>query len=1425
MALPYEKYKGKNGEYSSGYFYLDEGSINKDGYYSNSNFGKVTDRYESPNGNIIWTYDSDDYWDFSLDTAGGDEQILALSSVCSQIKNAYITPDEILRAYEYAYDYTEVDRLEARNMKVFQTVMEKIDVGKQFSFSLGGIDQFKINSCLNNGGRVIFLVRDGVELYDINGINAMSDEEKTGLKFFIIYNKDNNNIYNCCDIYGQIRTSSSNLRSVMLYSYKKFVDAAYVSEVFYIQNAQTENPDSDDDDDTNPDGGDTGSGGEDTGDGDGGDTGEEEGSGGDTGSESETGTGTTSLIWPTKGKQITSGFGMRSSGFHEGIDIAPLVAGISDGEDIVSVCDGMIVQASDTGNGYGKCVKIQSSNGLIFLYGHLSEIASGITVRTEVSQGDKLGVMGTTGYSTGVHLHFHIQVNETFVNDNNITKMSDSTQGGSTAGANVNNSVCYYTKNNQYFVNPLPYLNSGAISGSANGNSANLPYSNMIDEAFKSDISEFLDEQIAALREMGIEATIEGTYLKMDFSATLKDVVKYTNVHKLQGIQVNPNAITRKNFKQDYVVIIRKKLYFAATMTSEENYLRMYQINNFSTINTSHDVKGNASCTVQIKGGERVTCIDNTQEKGANWESYEHILNGLTNIDDEGKTDGSKWRIGTSDWNDPSAAGVDFKNLMDAKEAKYGWRFAEKCDWEPMDEITVFSKSRTEKYENGQYKFKKIFFGYINKVQKTYKAGADGLTIMITANDQVKLLEYSYVNQSPTYLPGRYNNGMLDISFDTDQFGAFKLNEPLVLGLKTLDDEAREIIIRHYLSENIFYGLYPDLIIKNCCAAAGIPDKYLQTRIEPVKCVPYLYKLKQSGLDFFSASFDTRLKYCKEIADICFMEFFGDEEGNIVFKIPSYVLGNNYLTTNNCGYEIDESLRSNIGKKFSKTMQLETISQYCNLVTPRVYAVTEGETIRSIAKKFFNNERYASEIQVLNIGNLQHYSTNSKLKPMNILILQHDVNDLNARREYRQLMGNGEVTRFANQLYNIDSGINDFLETETITMSMLTDDLIIEIPIDEIIGFTMTDDGEQIYNSVDINGQTFMGVYDNSTELKIKRTVPQIESILRFGVRVASPQNTPFVQDEKSAEMFGNMIILKSAASRFTADLDMIENPDIKVGTPVRFFTYDEHPQQETGLFSENKWMAQSIYYIDSIKRSIKVDGVSTMSLQLSAGRMMGQESIYDIMYTIYEDFYTEPDNIDKIKAAGYFNDAYNQYFGSSSGQDEITPEPIEGTTIEIPEMDSNGNIRIGTSFAIMAWSCITNTSSRQSQLRQKAYPDWTESYTECYDEDGMAKINGRYVVAVTDTFGTVGDYIDAYLDNGHILYCIIGDIKNEDDPGCTKWGHTNGQCVLEFVVREDMWYEGGGAAPGKSSAASAKEALKGARVVKIVVGPNYFDL
>lgn len=109
---------------------------------------------------------------------------------------------------------------------------------------------------------------------------------------------------------------------------------------------------------------------------------------------------------------ITSRFGSRESirnHTHKGIDIsAPY------GASIKAVADGTIVSAGWTDGGYGNLVVIDHGNGITTYYGHCSKVC--VTAGQKVSAGDVIAAVGSTGNSTGNHLHFEVRINDVQVN-------------------------------------------------------------------------------------------------------------------------------------------------------------------------------------------------------------------------------------------------------------------------------------------------------------------------------------------------------------------------------------------------------------------------------------------------------------------------------------------------------------------------------------------------------------------------------------------------------------------------------------------------------------------------------------------------------------------------------------------------------------------------------------------------------------------------------------------------------------------------------------------------------------------------------------------------------------------------------------------------------------------------------------------------
>ncbi|MGQ0794160.1 MAG: M23 family metallopeptidase [Deltaproteobacteria bacterium] len=107
--------------------------------------------------------------------------------------------------------------------------------------------------------------------------------------------------------------------------------------------------------------------------------------------------------------EINSGFGNRTDpfnskpAFHSGIDIEAKL-----GDPIISTADGVVAQAGNYAR-YGETVIVKHKIGYKTLYGHLSKV--GVKVGERVKSGDVIGYAGSTGRSTGVHLHYEVILN------------------------------------------------------------------------------------------------------------------------------------------------------------------------------------------------------------------------------------------------------------------------------------------------------------------------------------------------------------------------------------------------------------------------------------------------------------------------------------------------------------------------------------------------------------------------------------------------------------------------------------------------------------------------------------------------------------------------------------------------------------------------------------------------------------------------------------------------------------------------------------------------------------------------------------------------------------------------------------------------------------------------------------------------------
>jgi len=108
------------------------------------------------------------------------------------------------------------------------------------------------------------------------------------------------------------------------------------------------------------------------------------------------------FIWPVSGV-LTSGFGYRWGRMHEGIDIA-----VPSGTPVHASASGTVIVAGWVG-GYGNLVVIDHGGGIATAYGHNTSVAVG--VGQAVAQGQVISYSGSTGHSTGPHVHFEVRIN------------------------------------------------------------------------------------------------------------------------------------------------------------------------------------------------------------------------------------------------------------------------------------------------------------------------------------------------------------------------------------------------------------------------------------------------------------------------------------------------------------------------------------------------------------------------------------------------------------------------------------------------------------------------------------------------------------------------------------------------------------------------------------------------------------------------------------------------------------------------------------------------------------------------------------------------------------------------------------------------------------------------------------------------------
>lgn len=113
----------------------------------------------------------------------------------------------------------------------------------------------------------------------------------------------------------------------------------------------------------------------------------------------------------------------------------------------------------------------------------------------------------------------------------------------------------------------------------------------------------------------------------------------------------------------------------------------------------------------------------------------------------------------------------------------------------------------------------------------------------------------------------------------------------------------------------------------------------------------------------------------------------------------------------------------------------------------------------------------------------------------------------------------------------------------------------------------------------------------------------------------------------------------------------------------------------------------------------------------------------------------------------------------------------VQTTTIDIPS-NYGGGIKSYEPY---------ETNWNAGTLQRELYNKWVAAGKQYINN--IAVYESRYLIACTTKFGEVGEKVNWTLENGEIIKTIVGDHKDENDPGANEWGHEGGNIVLEFCV------------------------------------------
>lgn len=139
-------------------------------------------------------------------------------------------------------------------------------------------------------------------------------------------------------------------------------------------------------------------------------------------------------------------------------------------------------------------------------------------------------------------------------------------------------------------------------------------------------------------------------------------------------------------------------------------------------------------------------------------------------------------------------------------------------------------------------------------------------------------------------------------------------------------------------------------------------------------------------------------------------------------------------------------------------------------------------------------------------------------------------------------------------------------------------------------------------------------------------------------------------------------------------------------------------------------------------------------------------------------------------------------YSGTGSRSALVTVENTTGQVITIPE--SYDGIPIGSNMTVTVYDSINWTAGT---AQREVYDAWVAAGKRYLD--GIAVLDGYYLIACTTLYGQVGDRVQFTLENGQVLNCIIADAKSSGDSNYTIYGHIHSGKILVLEMEVDGDY------------------------------------